>query len=335
MSNQIKAVTLNDSSPLHIKLIEFFLNNKALIILLVICIASTFASPFFLTSRNLINIARQVAASAVIGIGFTVIIASGNLDLSVGFMVGTLGVIMGLLSQTAMPFGVVLLIGAAVGAGFGLFNAMWGVVFGLPLFIVTLASGEIFRGMTFLLSGAAPVINLNPAFRELGQGHIGPIPIPIIIMFVVLIVVYFLLNKTIFGRQAIAAGGNRDAARIAGINVKKITVLVYMLMGVCASIAAMIITGRAASAQPIAGSGMAMDAIAAVVIGGTPLTGGSGKVVGTLIGCLLVGVINNVLNLANVDASWQMAAKGMMILVAIFLDVISSNFFNARLRKQA
>ena len=315
------------------KFLDLLLNNKALVILVILCIASAIISDVFFTASNLMNVTRQIAASAVMGIGFTCVIASGNLDLSVGTMLGMLGVIMALFSKTGLPFPVALLLGVAIGAGCGFLNGFIGVKFKLPLFIVTLATGQVFKGVCYLLSNTSPVTGLPDAFKKIGQGYIGPIPVPICITAGVAFLIYILLNKTVFGRHAIATGGNREAARTSGINVNRTTILIYMLMGVCTAIAAAIMTGRAASAQPAAGQGMEMDAIAAVVIGGTPLSGGSGKVVGTLIGCLIVGVIANVLNLAGVDSNWQLVAKGLLILFAVGLDVLTTTYFNAKMRK--
>jgi ribose/xylose/arabinose/galactoside ABC-type transport system permease subunit len=279
------------------------------------------------------NVIRQVCASAILGMGFTLVIASANLDLSVGYMLGMLGVIMGLLSRANVPFPLVLLIGVATGAACGFINGFIGVKFKLPLFIVTLATGQVYRGACQLLSNTSPVNGLQSAFKVLGQGYWGPIPIPIYIMVFVGVVLYIVLNKTRFGRHAIATGGNREAARTSGINTGRITILIYVIMGVCVAIAAMVMTGRAYSAQPAAGQGMEMDAIAAVVIGGTSLSGGAGRIGGTVIGCLIVGVINNMLNLAGVDSNWQLVAKGLLILTAVLLDVASTQYFEKKLKK--
>ena len=248
-------------------------------------------------------------------------------------MLGMLGVIMGLMSRANVPFALVLLTGVAVGAFCGFINGFIGVRFKLPLFIVTLATGQVYRGACQLLSNTSPVNGLQDEFKVLGQGYLGSISVPIYIMAVVGIVLYIVLNKTRFGRHAIATGGNREAARTSGINTGFVTVRIYMIMGVCAAIAAMVMTGRAFSAQPAAGTGMEMDAIAAVVIGGTSLSGGSGRIGGTVVGCLIVGVINNMLNLAGVDSNWQLVAKGLLILAAVLLDVASSNYFTKKLKK--
>jgi ribose/xylose/arabinose/galactoside ABC-type transport system permease subunit len=313
--------------------LEFFLNNKALIILLVLCACCAIASPSFLSPINIRNVVRQICTSTMIGVGFTCVIASGNLDLSVGYMLGMLGVIIGILSKTTLPFPVVILLGVLTGAFCGLLNGIIGVRFKLPLFIVTLATGQIFRGVCYLVSNTSPITGLPAAFKKIGQGYVGPIPIPVIIVAAATVIIYIILNRTRFGRYAIATGGNRDAARTSGININGITLGIYILMGCCAAVGAIIMTGRAASAQPAAGAGMEMDAIAAVVIGGTPLVGGKGKVMGTVFGCLIVGVINNALNLSRVDSNWQLVAKGALILIAVLLDVMTETYFQRKLRK--
>lgn len=316
-------------------LVDLLLDNKAVLILLLLCIVATCMNSAFLGGRNIMNVIRQVCASAILGVGFTLVIASANLDLSVGYMLGMIGVIMGLLSRANVPFPLVLIAGLAVGALCGFINGFIGVKFKLPLFIVTLATGQVYRGACQLLSNTSPVNGLQNAFKVLGQGYLLGVPIPIYIMVVVGVTLYIVLNKTRFGRHAIATGGNREAARTSGINTDSVTIRIYMIMGVCAAIAAMVMTGRAFSAQPAAGQGMEMDAIAAVVIGGTSLSGGAGRIGGTVVGCLIVGVINNMLNLAGVDSNWQLVAKGLLILAAVLLDVASSRYFGKKLKKVA
>jgi ribose/xylose/arabinose/galactoside ABC-type transport system permease subunit len=240
---------------------------------------------------------------------------------------------MGLMSKTAMPFALVIILGFLAGGLCGFVNGIIGVHFRLPLFIVTLATGQIFKGICYLASNTSPISGLPTAFKTIGQGYVGPVPIPVIIVAFCTLIIYLILNRTAFGRYAIATGGNRLAARTSGINTDAVTVSIYVLMGFCTAAAAIIMTGRAASAQPAAGQGMEMDAIAAVVIGGTPLSGGKGKVLGTVFGCLIVGVINNALNLSRVDSNWQQIAKGALIVLAVLLDVITETYFQEKLRK--
>ena len=316
------------------KIANFLMGNKAPIILIILCIAASLISPVFLTSRNLINVLRQVAVSSVLGIGYTLVMTSGNLDLSVGSMLGMLGVIMGLLSVRGLPFGLVLVIGMAFGALCGFLNGFIGMKLKLPLFIVTLAQGQVYKGVCFLLSNNSPVNGLQDQFKWIGQGYVFHIPVPIYITLFCCLIMSVLLGNTRFGRQVIATGGNREAALVSGINVSRLTIFVYMIVGMFVSVAAMIMNGRAFSAQPTAGTGMEMDAIAAVVIGGTSMSGGNPNVVGTIFGCVIVGVISNILNLTGVYSNWQHVVKGLMILTAVALDTISSRMITARMIKR-
>lgn len=300
----------------------FLLNNKALLILIVLFIIASFGNEVFLTSTNLRNVVRQVAVSTVLGMGFTLVIASGTMDLSVGTMLGLIGVIMAKVSLIdGVPLWVALAVGVLCGALFGMINGFISVRYSLNPFIVTLSTQQIFKGACYLLCNNSPISSISDGFKAIGQGAVGSVPVPIIIVVVVAIVISTIFYKMEFGRHIVAMGGNSEAARVSGIDVNKVRVAVYTLMGVCVAIAAMIMTGRVASAQPTAGQGMEMDAICSVVLGGTTLGGGKGKVGGTILGCLIVGVINNCLNLLRIDSNWQLIAKGVLILFAVILDI--------------
>lgn len=315
-------------------LFSLVLENKAIFLLLILVIFMAVLNPVFFTSRNMINILRQISVSAIIGVGFTMIVASGNLDLSVGYMIGLIGVVTALVSKIpGVPFWLVIICGLLLGALCGFINGFIGTVFEVPLFISTLAMGGVYEGANYLLANNKTVANLPSVFAHIGQGYLGPIPLPVVIMVALVLVGLFVLNRMRFGRYVMAIGGNREASRCSGVKVNSVVRRVYIIMGVCAGVAALILTGRAASAQPSAGQGMEMDAIAAVVIGGTPLTGGKGKVIGTVIGCLIVGVINNGLNLNGVNSNWQIVVKGLLIVVAVVLDVQTSKIMKKRMAK--
>lgn len=302
-------------------ILPFLLNNKAVVLLIVICIIAVFFSSRFVSPQNLINVMRQVSASAILGVGFTMILAAGDIDLSVGSLIGLLGVLMALLSKVPnMPFVVVLFSGLLAGGAFGYFNGWMITTFKLPAFLVTLATGQIFKGMCSLSCNNTPVSSLPEQFKFFGQGNVLHIPVPVYILIFVGAIFAILLYRTQFGRHVIAIGSNASAANVCGISISKTKSINFMLMGMCSAIAALVLTGRAFSAQPTAGQGMEMDAIAAVVIGGTALNGGVGKIGGSIIGCFIVGVINNMLNLAGVDSNWQLIAKGAIILFAILID---------------
>ncbi|MBC5581208.1 ABC transporter permease [Anaerofilum sp. BX8] len=315
---------------------QLLMGNKALFILLALILIMAFASPVFFTSDNLLNVVRQVAYSAVMGAGFTLVLGSGHMDLSIGCMVGFVGVIMGKAMESGLPVPVAILVGIIAGSLCGALNASVITLFDLPPFIVTLATMSVYKGSTYLITKMVPISNLPSSFVFLGQGYIGPIPVPIYIMALMVLVMYILLTRTMFGRHAIAMGGNAEATRVSGIDTKKVRLGVYMTMGVYVAIASVILTARSASAQIAAGQNTEMDAIAAVVIGGTPLSGGSANVLGTLVGCLIVGVVNNSLNLLGADSNWQIIAKGVLILFAIILDVVWTKMYaNMAKKKEA
>ncbi len=315
-------------------LLETVINNKAFVIFLLLCVLATIMNPVFLRIANLTNVVRQVCTYCILCCGFTFVMSSGNLDLSVGYMLGFIGVIEALMSKNGFPFPLVIIIGIILGAFCGFLNGFIGMSTGIPLFIVTLATGLAFRGLSMICSNNTPVTGLQPVFKFMGQGYIGPVPFPIVLTAVFAAFMWIVLNKTMFGRQAIATGGNREAARVSGINTNLRTIEIYTIMGCCVALSALVMTGRAFSAQPAAGQDMGMDCIAAVVIGGTSMSGGHGKLVGSMFGCLIIGVINNMLNLAGVDSNWQLVTKGLIILVAVFLDILSTKYFTAKMKKQ-
>lgn len=305
-------------------LTSVLLSNKAALILLLLCIALSIASPVFLTATNLVNVIRQVTTSAILSLGFTLVLGAGYMDLSVGSLVGMIGVIMAKAMNAGVPTILAILIGILFGMAVGVFNAFVITTFKMPPFIVTLASQQILRGSIYLITGMIPVLDLPESFTFLGQGRIANVPVPIYIMALVFITVWLIINRFEFGRHVLAVGGNAEAAYVSGIKTKKIVFLVYMCMGVCAAIASVVMTGRAASAQPSAGLNMEMDAIAAVVVGGTAMSGGVVNVVGALFGSLIVGVINNAMNLLRLDSNWQLVVKGTLIMLALMLDNVSA-----------
>lgn len=313
------------------KIATFALNNKALILLLVISIILSIASPFFLTGANLINVVRQACVLAIMGIGFTLLLSSGSMDLSVGNLMAMIGVVMALMDKAGYNPTLIVGVGLLVGVGGLCFNTFLVQTFDLPGFILTLATGYIFTGIMWLISGGQSPAGINDWFKFIGQGTVLGIPLQIYLMVIIAIIFTFLIKKTEFGRHSLAMGGNLKAARICGININKNKYIIAAIMGACITVAAMVTTGRAASAQLSAGTDTAMDTIAAVVIGGTPMSGGIANVPGTVIGCLLIQVISNGLNLLDVNSNWHKVAKGIVIIVAIILDVKGTDIIN-RLR---
>lgn len=316
------------------KVLNFVIANKALLILIVVCIFVACLTDKFFTFSNLMNVLRQNCAAIILGVGFTYVVASASIDLSVGTMVSLVGVVTAFASRTAIPFILVLVLAILFGALLGAANGAIITRFGIQAFIVTLAMQSVFKGVTYLVSSNKAVTNISDEYTFMGQGYIGAVPFQIYFMILILIIGIILMNKTKFGRRVLAIGGNEIAANVCGIDVKKMRFMVHVLMGICVAFAAVLITGRAGSAQPTAGQGMEMDVIAAVVIGGTPLEGGEANVLGTAIGCLIVGVINNGLNLLKVDSNWQIVCKGILILAAVLFDVASHKFLAKGVEKK-
>ncbi len=321
----------------HLKLssIVLLMNNKALFILLVLVILASILLPKFLLPQNVLNILKQMAAATIMGMGYSMVLGSGHMDLSVGYLLGMLGIIAAKLdTQTSLPFGLVVVLVLLIGAAGGMANAFFISTFTLPAFVVTLAMGQVFKGINYVVSNTSAISGLCDSFAFIGQGSLGPIPAPVFLAVTATLLVSVAVYRTAFGRHILAVGANSEAARASGLNVKQIRYLVYCLMGSCAAAAALVLTSRAASAQPQSGQGMEMDAIAAVVIGGTPLGGGHCKPEGTFFGCLIVGLINNILNLLSVNSNWQLVAKGAIILFAIILDSQSEKLLERQRLKE-
>lgn len=312
------------------------MGNKAFLICVVLCAVMAVLSPVFWKSSNLLNILRQVCVSTLLSVGFTIVLASGHIDLSVGNLLGMCGMILAkLVKEVKLPLPVALLIMLIIAMLSGALNAVLITVFRVVPFIVTLATQSIFKGTTYLISDLVPVAGLPKDLLVLGQGYLLGIPVPVYIMFAVVLIAWILINRTKFGRYVLAMGGNAEAARVSGINVDKMRFGVFMCCGLCTGIASVIMTARTASAQVAAGQGMEMDAIAAVVIGGTSMSGGNANVWGTLFGCLVVGIVNNGMNLLGINANWQIIAKGLLILFAVVIDTLSIRAQNAMLNKRA
>ena len=269
---------------------------------------------------NLLNVTRQVSINAVISVGMTLVILTGGIDLSVGSILAFAGSITaGLLSggQSLIP---AIIVGVVAGAFIGMINGALITRAGIPPFIATLGTMTAARGFTLVYTDGRPITGMEEAFRFLGGGYIAGIPVPVIIMAVIFLLAHIMLTRTKFGRYVYAIGGNEEAARLSGIGTKKILLSVYTLAGLLAGFSGVIMASRLNSAQPTAGAGFELDAIAAVVLGGTSLSGGVGTVGGTLIGAMIIGVLDNGLNLLNVSSFYQQVAKGVVILLAVYVD---------------
>ncbi|TMI75980.1 MAG: ribose ABC transporter permease [Bacillati bacterium ANGP1] len=274
----------------------------------------------FLTISNLLNIARQVSINAVIAAGMTFVILAGGIDLSVGSVLAFSGAVIAGLLAAGRPVPVGIGGGLAVGALLGLVNGLVITRGRVQPFIATLGMLTIGRGLTLVYTDGRPITGLPDAFVWLGAGEVFRIPVPVLIMMLVFLASYVILTQTVVGRYVYAIGGNEEAARLSGVNVAAYKTLVYVISGVVSAASAVILTGRLNSAQPTAGVGFELDAIAAVVLGGTTLAGGEGSIGGTILGAFIIGVINNGLNLLNVNPFYQQVVKGAVILLAVLLD---------------
>ena len=305
-------------------ILRFLSENKSLVGLIVLIVAVSIASPDFLDIGNLLNVLRQTSINAVIAMGMTFVILTAGIDLSVGAILALCGAFAASLIASgsglliAMP--IVLLAGLALGAVSGLIIT-YGAV---QPFIATLVTMTVLRGAVLVFTNGTPIDAssgaASNAFGNLGAGYILGIPIPVIAAAVVFAACWVALTQTRFGRYVYAIGGNESVTRLSGVNVTLIKIVVYAVSGLLSALAGIILTARLESAQPTAGVGYELDAIAAVVVGGTSLAGGIGSMTGTLIGALIIGILNNALNLMDVSSYYQMIAKGSVILLAVLVD---------------
>ncbi|ANU18204.1 ribose ABC transporter permease [Planococcus maritimus] len=290
--------------------------------LILIIIIITAINPSFLSMSNILNVLRQVSINALIAFGMTFVILTGGIDLSVGSILALTGAVTaGMMASGVDPI-LAMLLGLFLGAVLGAINGVIIAKGKVAPFIATLATMTIYRGLTLVYTEGRPISGLGDsmAFQMLGKGYFLGIPIPVVTMLVSFGILYFILKKTTFGRRVYAVGGNEEASVLSGINADRIKIYVYSLVGALAALASLILTSRLNSAQPTAGQMFELDAIAAVVLGGTSLTGGRGWIVGTLIGALIIGVLNNGLNLIGVSSFFQQVVKGAVILLAVLLD---------------
>ncbi|MBQ9503953.1 MAG: ribose ABC transporter permease [Lachnospiraceae bacterium] len=301
-----------------------FENMGILAALVVLClILGIFpgTSEYFVTVKNLFNVLRQISTNLLLACGMTMVIILGGIDLSVGSVIALSGVLAaGGVVRYNLPIVPAMLLGVLIGIIFGLFNGFVISKTTIPPFIVTLATMNIARGLAGVYTGGSPVRVVTKEWQWIGAGYVAGVPVPVIIMIIVFIVSLLIINRTKMGRYIYAVGGNNLAATYSGINVSTVKFFVYTYSGIMAGIAGIILASRMYSGQPTAGEGAEMDAIAAVVVGGTSMAGGSGKLGGTLIGALIIGILNNGLNLMNVNSFWQTVVKGIVILLAVTID---------------
>lgn len=297
---------------------------KPLIGLLLFSMIISFLNPRFLTWFNILNIFRQTSINSIIAAGMTFVILTGGIDLSVGSVLAFCGAVAAYLAGSSMPIPLVIIITLMLGAVLGMITGTVISQGKVQAFIATLVSMTIMRGATLVFTKGKPISTGSgktaDLFSWIGSGYFLGIPVPVYLMLIVFGISFYVLYHTRFGRYVYAMGGNEEAARLSGLSVNKLKIIVYGISGMLASLSGIIITARLSSAQPTAGSGYELDAIAAVVLGGTSLSGGMGSIVGTILGALIIGILNNSLNLLNVSSYYQMIAKGSVILIAVLLD---------------
>lgn len=288
----------------------------------LILIGAVFAvmSPTFLTAPNLLNVLQQSSINACIALGMTLVIISGGIDLSVGPVAALSAVLAAAMMVAGVPIPLALLGALAVGVTCGALTALLIAVGGLQPFIVTLGGLSLYRALALIFTGGQPVFGLPDAFRALTNGTILSVPNPVVIVAVFAFLAWVILNKTPLGEYFMAVGGNPEAARIAGVPVTLTKFAAYMISGMMASVAALVLIGRLGAAEPTLGTLWELDAIAASAIGGASLMGGRGSIPGTLIGCIILGTLRNGLTLLNVQAFYQLLATGIIIIVAMLID---------------
>lgn len=293
-----------------------------LLALIVLIIFVSILSPSFLSLTNLMNLMRQVSTNALIAFGMTFVIITGGIDLSVGSTLALSSAIMAGMIVIGIDPLIAMTVSLIAGFILGAVNGLLITKGKLVPFIATLATMTIYRGATLVLTDGKPITGLDETFifQFMGRGYFFGIPFPIVITLVVFALLFVLLHKMSFGRKTFAIGGNEKASFIAGVKSNKIKIFVYSISGVLASLAGIILTSRLNSAQPTAGESYEMDAIASVVLGGTSMSGGKGRIFGTLIGALIIGTLNNGLNLLGVSTFYQQIVKGIVIIIAVLID---------------
>jgi ribose transport system permease protein len=291
--------------------------------LLVMAAILSVLSPHFLTFDNLINVFRQSSVNALLALGQLLVIITAGIDLSVGSLLGLSCVLVAMMLKAGVPWPVSIAAGIAIGAALGMINGLLLTKLRLPHpFIPTLGMMNVARGLAFVISGGFPVSELPDGFRFWGAGTIAYIPVPVILVVVVYALFHIFLTRTTLGRDVYAIGGNKQAAIFSGIPVDRRLTMVYSLSGGLAAVGAIVLAGRLNSGFPLAGDGAELDSIAAVIIGGASFFGGEGTVWGTLIGALIIGVLRNGLTLLNVSPNWQKVVIGVVIVAAVWIDVL-------------
>ena len=293
---------------------------RTVLVLAIIMIAGALLSSSFLSLGNFLNVIRQVSIIAVLAAGMTFIILTGGIDLSIGSVVAVAGAFSASVLAGTGSTCLAILVGLAAGAAFGVLNGWVIVKENVPPFIVTLATMAIARGVVLVFTNGSPIAVKIQSFKFIGKGYLGGIPFPVIILLAVYLISFYILQHTRFGRNVYCLGGNREATRLSGVNVEIVEFMTYLISGLLAGLTGIVLTARLGSAQPTAGTGYELDAIAAVILGGTSMTGGQGFIFSTVIGALILGFLSNLLVLMNINPFATNIVKGIVILLAVIVD---------------
>jgi ribose transport system permease protein len=302
-------------------------NAGILVVLIVFGIFLSLMTDNFMTQGNIISVLRQISINMYIALGMTLVIILGGIDLSVGSIVAMSGTLtVGFMVTQGLPIWVSITLGLLIGTVAGLVNGVIIAKFRVPAFIVTMAMMNIASGVAYVYSGGRSTRITEEFFVQIGTGYIfGVIPLPVIYMVLLIALFVFLLNKTKFGTYIYAIGGNRESARVSGVPIMKVEIAVFTITGFLSAFAGLVLASRMYSGQPSVGSGYELDAIAACVLGGVSMSGGRGRISGTVIGAMVIGIISNGLNLMGVSSFWQLIVKGVIILFAILIDTQKGN----------
>ena len=298
-------------------------NNVGILsVLVLLCVIVSIATSKFLKPNNLISVLRQISINAYIALGMTLIIILGHIDLSVGAIVAMSGTLtVGFIVTQGLPIPVAILLGILLGMSAGMISGMIVTYFRVPAFIITMAMMNVCSGVAYVYSGGQATRINDDFFSAIGTVYLfNTIPLPVVYMIILIIVISFLLGKTKFGTYIYAIGGNREAARLSGVPIKKVEIAVFTISGVLSAFAGLVLCSRMYSGQPSVGNGYELDAIAACVLGGTSMSGGKGRISGTIFGAMVIGIISNGLNLIGVSSYWQLIVKGLIIACAVLLD---------------
>ncbi|MGE4498526.1 MAG: ribose ABC transporter permease [Deferribacterales bacterium] len=303
---------------------EFLIRFRPLLGLLILAVIVSLLSPRFFTVSNILNVLRQTSINAVMAAGMTFVILTGGIDLSVGSILAICGAVAAFMISSGFDPYITIATTLLLGTVLGVFAGVIITKGKVQPFIATLVAMTLLRGATLVFTDGKPISTGfdegSDVFAWFGTGYVLGIPVPVFLMILVFAVSYYVLKYTRFGRYVYAVGGNEEASRLSGVRVSRVKTAVYAISGLLSALAGIILTARLSSAQPTAGGGYELDAIAAVVLGGTSLAGGVGTIFGTLIGALIIGILNNALNLMNVSSYYQMIAKGAVILIAVLMD---------------